>query len=448
MSEREPWVEPFREQLHGHEEPYQLGAWEQFEKHRGLRQRQQLWRRILATAAAVVIGIGLYWMVGVVTDSPVELAQREGQARMQSRPPESPSSVLEDSGLPQGSSDHIPDEVDLQELNPGSGDQSRSGESVASTSRMSETNETPVGSDDAVAEVVTDEASAPWVLSPLTSQVLGVSFASLAPSDPSTNSVRMQELSSPLAGGRESWRSVDESVYEEEFAESNAVRVGDLRFGPRDQEFAWGVAYAPVMNIQGGTTQMSMGAGVHARMELRNGWGLGSALVLSRNRFQTDADAASFSPTIAQTAMASGGPTVLESRMEADLVSLEVPLHVRYDVSDTVTLTSGFSTIAYLQETYTYRVDYRQPYYAVRQSEEGIRFESGERERTEQVREQEAPMSGLYWGAFYNMGAEFSWLISNRHWVSVEPFFKIPTGDIAKQNLTYSSGGVQLKLYF
>lgn len=459
MSEREPWIDSFRKALRNHEEPYQLGAWERFEAHRATRYRHRAWKRALSAAAVLFLGLGLFWTLAPEPDSGegvasniegLELPRVEEQEPRSSTPIQSESDDMNRDSAAAGSpGDTVSDPS--EERSPGESVVGHAAENSGSepvqpgdTELDGSAGSLPL----AIFEVREEDSGPIRPDSPIRGRVLGVG----SPSRLSGESRTMDRLSTtrterPESAGRS--LSVVRADHREQASpdRSQKVRASDIRPSPRDRAFAWGVAYAPMMNLHAGSAQLAMGAGVHARMELSDTWGLGSALVLSRSQFQSDADPGE--ANLFQTShMADGGPTILDSRVQADLVSLEVPLNLRYEVNETVSLSGGLSTVAYLQETYHYRVDYRQSYLSALSTEQGIEFESGERERTERARESEAPMSGLYWGAFYNVGAEFSWLLSNRHWVSVEPFVKIPSGGVSSRDLTYSSGGVQFKLYF
>ncbi|MGM0506878.1 MAG: hypothetical protein ACQER4_06795 [Bacteroidota bacterium] len=455
MSENEHWTEAFRETLHNHEEPYQLGAWERFEAHRSARIRRRMWRQALSVAALLLMGLGLYWFGTPGLDPGREVVHyddelpvvREPEFRSTEPVPENDNRESEAANrsdeAAEGSVDDRSGESEMESDEPGGEDSSfrpvfPEGDFAIAT-RNGSTDE----SNDAEGEETFDPM---FIDSPITGTGTGLTVPTVSMRSGGNPSASFQrdrkdhfQMSRPLdrTGVRE----------EQSSNESPAIRASDLRPARQDQEFAWGVAYAPVMNLHGGTARMAMGAGVHARVGLGNSWGLGSALVLSRSQFRSDADPGEVN-LFQTSSMADGATTILDSRVEADLVSLEVPLHLRYEVSESVAFSGGLSTVAYLQETYHYRVDYRQPFLSTMSTEQGVRFETEERRQTERVSESERPMSGFYWGAFYNMGAEFSWLFSERHWVSVEPFVKIPTGGVAKQDLTYSSGGVQLKLYF
>ncbi|MEX1213370.1 MAG: hypothetical protein WEA36_11040 [Balneolaceae bacterium] len=459
MAEREPWLDTFREKLHHHQEPYQLGAWEQFETHRASRIRARIRRRVASVAAVLLVGIGLFWFATPGTQTGDEMALRSEEPPML-RELESRSSMPAPSATDDPPEEGIvatePDVVAGASSNgyaSGEGGPSRGGESSVVESVQPEEGAEVTDREgsthtfaDAGQEAVEDVPPI-WIDSPITGRMLGVRATSRIMGESEAGAPVISGINRFVATRRSSQTAGAGNRETTSTNDSKAVRVSDLRLDRSDRPFAWGVAYSPMMNLHGGTARMAMGAGVHARVELGQSWGLGSALVLSRSQFQTDAEPGD--ANLFQTRMmASGAPTILNSRMEADLVSLEVPLNLRYEVSETVAFSGGLSTVAYLQETYRYLVDYRQSYVTASSTEQGIRFESGERERTERVSESEAPMSGVYWGAFYNMGAEFSWIVSNRHLVSVEPFVKIPSGGVATRDLTYSSGGVQLKLYF
>lgn len=449
MKSREPWLESLRKQLHEHEEPYTLGAWETFESRRTAKKRTIVRRRWLSAAAVLLIGAGLWWTVDPDSGGPAS----DGSVAMQMEPDLSPLVDLPDTRLAkplEEESLQVPSEPGPMESAVADSDPGRDQEDVSD-------DESAHSDRDSWTEPATPSLYGGLLVHREETESVGDELDGGATIEGDTGtrtdgagiSGRTFSLlpGRALRGGlpADMWISTPAA----EPSESEQTRVGsaDLRRYPDHRGFAWGVAYAPMMNVHKGQSSMAMGAGVHARLQMSEQWGLGSALVLSRSQFQMDAD-----PTVISmfqtTTMAAGGPVILNSRMEADLVSLEVPLHLRYRLSDAWTLSGGLSTVAYLQETYRYRVDYRQQYQTMTATAEGVRMESGEMQRTERQTESEGSLNEVYWGAFYNVAAEFSWLFTDRHWVSVEPFFKVPTGTVASRDLSYSSGGVQLKVYF
>lgn len=227
------------------------------------------------------------------------------------------------------------------------------------------------------------------------------------------------------------------------------VKEEDIRkHSKKDVEFS--VAYASVMNFHESQTDLGMGGGFYTDWNFTEKLTATSGLFISQNRLKYDIEPENQLMMDEETGE---DPSVLNADdlafIQLDLVNLEVPLSLRYAISNNVSFSAGLTSVAFLKEEYDYTYEYEQPIQV---------FSTNETKESELVTrvvtltssqtEAEPSLNSINWAAFYTFSMGYKWDIMNRHQVMFEPFVKIPARQITTRDIRYTAGGIQLKISF
>jgi hypothetical protein len=395
--------------LHEYEEPYHLGAWDRFTRHRELKRRKTFYQWI-AAASAVLLLVSSAWLIDRTPDSDGLTTQSIPP------PPELP--------LP-GTAPETPDATDPVPTPP-----SIPSDPIAAADT------------DQVGHEMDEPAQAQAGYTPDWSDSEMLTFNTFgtlpAPAGLSRlNTVQVESgLDAPhLAMPVRARQARDEAA-------ERVVAADDLRRGDRRSGFTFGLAYASLINVNPNSTDWNTGGGLSVKWNVSDRVALASGLILAQSRLSYR-DTPVDNPMVSQDEITS-------SEMEIDFLSLEIPLNLQYSVSDRFYLSGGISSASFLRENYTYQYEFQQvvtntvmvngEYKPVTQL---VTFSQSEQES-------EPSFSSFHLLSFYNLSAGYNLTRKENSsvGVTIEPFVKLPAGSFAAGNVSYTTGGIQLKVNF
>jgi len=218
------------------------------------------------------------------------------------------------------------------------------------------------------------------------------------------------------------------------------------QIGKKEVEFS--LAYAPLMNVYDSQTDWGIGGGFFTDWNFSDNMALSSGLFIAQNQLKYRNEHGSLA-RLSENNTLTSMPGNLAS-MQVDLVSLEIPLSFRYYLTDQFSVSAGISSVAYLKENFDYTYEYQQQIQV---------FETGDTAGpqpmttrmvtlTESHTETEPSLTGMDLAAFYTFTIGYQYNIAERQKISVEPFLKLPTGQLTSRDIQYTTGGLQLKIHF
>ncbi len=395
--------------LREYEEPYHLGAWDRFTRHRELKRRKTFYQWI-AVASAVLLLITSAWLIDLTPDS--------GEFTTQSIPPQP------ELPLP-GTAPETPDAADPVLTPPSmpsdpiaAADTGRPGHELEEPAQV-QGGYTPDWSDSAL----------------LTARAFGT-----LPAPAGLSRLNTVQVESGLDAPRPDMPARARQARDE--AAERVVAADDLRRGDRPTGVTFGLAYASLVNVNPNSSDWNTGGGLSVQWNVSDRFALASGLILAQSRL-------SYRDTPVDNPMVSQDD-ITSSEMEIDFLSLEIPLNLQYSVSDRFYLSGGISSASFLRENYTYQYEFQQvvtstvmvdgEYKPVTQL---VTFSQSEQES-------EPSFSSFHLLSFYNLSAGYHLTRkeNNTVGVTIEPFVKLPAGSFAAGNVSYTTGGIQLKVNF
>lgn len=454
MSLNDDLFDHIRKELNDHEEPYVLGSWERFEKHREQANRKRKRMLFFRAAAAVLIAglISVYLWIAFSSSAAVE--QISGQQQPAIGEPGAPAI-----------------EATPQELFSGAAPESRrtdssGAESPVAASRPVEESSSPAEDAEFIERSAEPASSAP---DPGAQPPSGretpfydsSKFYALYPIQP----VHLMDTYL-YPGADESIEntftdakpaSVTQSSRTDQIVQSSSlVTKEDLQSPGRKSDrdaVTFSVAYASMMNIHDSETDLGSGAGMYADWNFAPRFTLSTGLAISQNNLsyrdrQEQFLAAAELPEVKVSAVED--PVVMSgdqlSSVQLNFLNLEIPFDLRYHISDRFSISAGFSSVTFLREEYDYTFEWahRPQTFGSSMNESEIP-ESVVTYRTSH-KESEPALSEINWGAFYTFSAGYQHKIFNDYTLSFEPFFRIPAGRVSSRGIRYSTGGLQLRV--
>ncbi|MEX2573904.1 MAG: hypothetical protein WD317_06385 [Balneolaceae bacterium] len=434
MSRKRNLTDHIKEVLREHEEPYQLGSWEHFRDHEGRKEKYSAGKKAFGIAASVLLATGLLFFAWNYADSP-----ESGQLALE-EPVNSPGMTgipKMDDPAPPEEEQALPDEEEgtrfpapLNERDEERVAEDGSGREIPDTGATDMTDVTDSFTPSPV-PVKSFEGQRTATESLLAGfgpdQAEPDSITARLPRIPSSGS----SVAGPLSSGS---------------GEKVVQRLSTAGRG-RGKEIEFSVAYAPVMNVHNAQTDISIGGGFYTDWSISDNLSLSSGVFISGNRLRY-----SDNPERRMGEMMSAGSRPLDSaegevHMQVDLLGMELPMNLRYFITDNVFLSGGISSVIFLKEQFEYTYEYQQRIQVM--SSEGTGAPVTRTVTMTDSRTQSEPsLNGMNWAAFYTISAGYHYDIANRHTVALEPFVKIPTGRLTTRDIRYTTGGVQMKIFF
>lgn len=460
MSLNDKLFDRISEELKDHEEPYVLGSWERFEKHREQVYRKRKQKLFFRAAAAVVIAglLSAYlWMAlsssipaeQITGEQPGTIGEPDAPA-MQAAPRESYSGAATEPRNPDSPG------AERQADRPLAGarmntEGSSPTEGAGFSERSSDpTAETPAPGIQPLSgqETPLYDSSRLYALYPLKPVRLTDSYLYLRADEAN---VYMLTKAHPAA--------VTKTVRTDHIVQSSGIVTReDLPSSgryPDRNALTFSIAYASMMNIHDSETDLASGAGMYAGWNFAPGFTLSTGLAISQNNLsyrdrQNQFLASAELPEVKISDVE--GPAVMSgeqlSSVQVNFLNLEIPFDLRYHISDRFSISAGFSSVTFLREEYDYNFEWthRPQTFGSSQNES----QTPERVVTYRTnhKETEPALSEINWGAFYTFSAGYHHKIFNDNTVSFEPFFRVPAGQVSSRGIRYSTGGLQLRVLF
>ncbi len=180
-------------------------------------------------------------------------------------------------------------------------------------------------------------------------------------------------------------------------------------------------------------TLLSFGAGVSTDFTLSKKLKLETGLGLIQNKlfYQNKIDNTFYASLPANTATNTSGSVVVNNTslnsFNANLLQLDVPINLVYQIlpgKNSIAILAGLSSGVFAKESYQYNY-----VNAANDTQNSKSFQS------------------FYLLKTLNIGAQIALPISKFN-LQVEPFVKVPLGDLASQQLKFGAAGINLKLHF
>jgi hypothetical protein len=292
-------INQIRTTLREYEEPYHLGAWDKFKRHRMAKRRESLYRR-LAVACALLIAFSAVWYSGMLNPA--------GQLVTESR------SVVPELPSPE-STPALPDLGDEHELPGGDAtDVFQKSDLAAVAGPRPLDDEPPLP---ALPHYAMELGAAGHVPG-----MLRITDAGTMPrSRPATGD--SFDMLSALYGG-------DEAAGHRTVARHDLIRSG------QERDLSLGFAYSSLLNMSSSSTDWNVGGGLTVNFGLNSQLALSSGIYLAQSRLQYHDPPA----TILNTSR----DNITSSVMEIDFLSLEVPLNLQVSVTERIYLSGGVSS--------------------------------------------------------------------------------------------------------
>lgn len=434
MKDDDKLFERFKDLLENHEEPYVLGSWERFEKHKQRKIKKQKQKIYFRAAAAILLMslVSLYIWVSLPDSLPADQITENQPLPAEEDPvaptdPETPPVQLSEA------------DIELPILQTPVSD----GEFAPKTEPdplPGQTEGTPSAAFYPEHDAVIVHIPLPTVLS----------------SDPSHY---IYEKSTALFNSNESEKTAGDSpsFADRPLAGSDVITRGDLQFSDsrtRNKTLTLSVAYASMMNIHDSQTDLGSGAGVYAGWNFAPGFTLSTGLAVSQNNLSYSNREDDFLTAAHFSQMEELGieaNTMSEdhlSSVQVNFLNLEIPLDLRYHISNSFSISAGVSSVTFLRENYDYNFEFAHRTQSF--GDEQLNMSSPETVVTYRTThtQSEPALDAVNWGAFYTFSVGYEHEIFNRYTASFEPFVKLPAGQITSRGVRYSTGGLQLRISF
>lgn len=405
-----------------HEEPYVLGSWEKFERYKTRKNNIRRRKVFLAIAASIILVLTFRFAIININTPPEELIVEEQQTEQQ-------EIIKNDSETPSYSAE--------------TESRSSSGPNKEKEFTETEGNQSTTSLSKSEPNVFTESSSpVSWK---------SVPEVSLMHPDGVLATLTHQKSTGGLPARRSTYLRSSElssnNIVSNRFVEKENIRQS---FGSSEQKhMVFSVAYASVMNIHDSQTDLGAGGGFYTDWNFAKNLSLSSGLFIAQNRLKYQNG---------QTVRLAEGVTVDSTTtltthnldyVQLDFVNLEIPLNIRYSLTDELSVSAGISSMAFLKEEYEYNFKYEQQIQVFRDDETtGPRLVNEVvTVRTTQT-QSEPSLNRMNWAAFYTFSVGYQQRIFQRYTASFEPFIKIPAGRVTSRGISYATGGVQLKVSF
>ncbi|MEH6306990.1 hypothetical protein RYH73_15185 [Olivibacter sp. CPCC 100613] len=219
-----------------------------------------------------------------------------------------------------------------------------------------------------------------------------------------------------------------------------------------DKRWNVGVMFAPSLTDE----RFNMGGGVTVAYKISKKVSIGSGVSLVDLGFRQSSPGASSDGPMNSPASASlsdASPTLNAKSLETkeltsvntNLLALDIPIDIKYQVSKQFYASAGISFFAVLNEDRTNNFLTRTPTNRTIQNTEGYAFSQPEFQiNNVSEKAEETPLQGNGYSGFLNFSVGRKMPISRKVGIAVEPFFKIPIGSLSNQNMNLRYGGVRV----
>ena len=436
MSEREEHnelIHQLAERLRNHKVPYKDGAWEHFAATYGKRRRR-LWPYWSAAAAVLLVSVCSYWFIRQSTEvqAPPQMAQQ---------------SAVQQSARPFEYGGNLSDDADPEAAGPEEG-------------------AVPAVSPTHNAAVEQHRADVAQQTLPVTPAVVREEalVADTEANPVSTPDPEPQRLAASAGPEAELERPIDSTPSDLVFNDGRDVSSDTYASGPTPksggsmEKWDLGLMVSPsltseTVNIGGGLTvayrisdKFSIGSGI-AVAQLGLGENAGYRPGYASR--QSDLSAAPTDPSGDYPVFNGKSEVALDYKREVSLtssvVTLDIPLDIRYEVAKGFYTSVGVSYVTVLNEQRTgHYIDKINTNTFTNGSSTG----ADRLAPTEFVYSSEKipakPLRGNGYAGFMNFSVGKKLPISGKLFLSVEPYFKLPIGRLSKEEMDFTNGGIRI----
>ncbi len=324
MRSKDP-IEQIRENLLEYEEPYRLGAWEEFKRHRQAKIRAKQLRWIAAAAAAVLFALFASYLV---TDVTVRTSEQIAEAppEQAEHPDPGMDAILQEITPPEdsgsgGEPDDAADEAEEDGLPPPAVPEPESepaGETPAIFTDLLTYKQIPHWYDYTGLSNRADE----------TRETLTGLSGTTPPAD--TGSIRGDtDVATPQLAARYNTRLPVQS-YDRHITESDLSALNSHRPG-----ISFGLAYSPLINIHQSSTDWNIGGGFSVEWDFMENLALSSGLFVAQSQLEFRTD---------QVRLTGTEQPVSSADLEIDFLSLEIPFNLQYTMAGRFFIYGGITS--------------------------------------------------------------------------------------------------------
>ncbi len=408
-----------RRTLLDHEEPYVLGSWERFQRQKLGNDRKRSQKRLYAFAASILLMLTFAFAWNEFSMLPGEEYVEESQT-------ESPEQTPTPSNLPQiTAEEQTATEEELQEK------------------------QTDIG--------VTENRST----TDNTSNIASQTFPEISPSFSRKTFSNFYKVSSGLNAPPPISQKVAHSLNTlpannriasagENSPSGQPVPIASTMLPASEKDsknFVFSAAYASVMNVNDSQTDLGMGGGLYTDWNFAKNLSLTSGLFIGQNQLRYKNNQGN---QLEENVSRSNNTLMSAdnlSYMQLDLINLEIPLNFRYTLTENWSVSAGISSITYLREEYDYVYEQQIQVFDESSATSSETVTRSVTLRSSQT-QSEPSFDKLDWAAFYTLSFGYQRKVFKNHNATLEPFIKIPAGKVTSQGVSYTSGGIQLKISF
>lgn len=425
-------ADQMRRTFNGYQTPYQLGAWEAFERHRQpARRRGVIWFRY-AAAACLLAGLALapLWvddagLPAVIT--PVSSLNRIG-----------PAPALTN----QRTTGPLPAQTRSAQLTP-SFSQRPPSTGPARTGFTTHRYQPSIDISPAIAHTVSatppkravsGSAVIPVPTVDIHQPDVSASAGELQGHQVTKNSVISQPVLTPVTAS---------TPVTDTLTLHDAIVAQRRQTGHR--AITWSVALAPqTAYLPSGHSSLSMGGGVIADITLNGRFWLSTGLSVAQQTV-------GLSQPIYQVTTTTSGPVRQRTATDARLVFIDLPLNLTYQVGKPTRplfrVSAGLSSLALVSQRYTDTYLTTQTQVVPVIDFNGQPGSVVQTSLTNQVEVRSGSgFGGVYWGRLLNLSVGIERPLSRRMVVAVEPYLKYPLAPLTQENLKIGSAGVSLRV--
>lgn len=438
-----------RAKLQDHEEPYRLGAWQEFQRHQTQKKRRSIFKKVSAAAASLLLA-SLLFLSWTLADREIFYASVE-QPATEIAPDRDAPSVF---GV-----DELPDVSPEVSVNGITEQRSESPDTSPSHNvdlepidELSADTEPPVytGPNRNMSLLAggIDSGSFPGLNSAMMAskaeQVLSAARSRLAADGEEDlfypGKVEFTSVKGNLTAieAEDKDEIIQLAAYTERQLPGHEEQYLQIKTERSISLPKLGLGYVPHVSMHQSTADFGMGAGIHIDWELASGLYLSSGFYLAQNRLEINEKQ---STEFLRTTMDNYDHIETAAR----LLSVEIPITLRYRVANNVFASIGISSATFLDENYEYRFQYQQ------EQERVVLNDEDELQKTmttvlitETQSQSEPSFNTFHLPAFYTVSVGYQQPVFEKRILTVEPFLKVPAGRLATRGIRYSAAGVQM----
>lgn len=431
--EQDPLTEHIRTVLYEHQEPYQLGSWEGFSRYKLQKQKKNRHAYLLRAAAVLLVSAaGLFTWLQTEQDVPTHLAQE-----LPPVPAEQPALPLGELPPVDVAIPSVFDEHERPSL--------RENWNANGTAMLNNAGDTEPG------RAAYDE-SAYISYRPVAAQRISETdrFHALAKAHLPLLSPDSETMETPRRTPNTYRTNSNSELLANSYSSSYPADDDIARYVPVQSRelFSFGLAYAPLMNIHESQASLGMSGGIYTGWNITEKISVTSGLMLAQNQLKYGMEHGTLMQDFSETERTLSAPAGDLSHIRADLLTLEIPLGVRYSITDQFSFSAGISSVTFLKERYDYEFEFEQSVQVFTTESDRIDARTEIVRYSETHQQSERSFNSTDWAAFYTFSLGYRFDVADRHTLSLEPFLKIPNRNLASRDIKYTTGGMQLTLSF